>query len=162
MFGAIKQHLCYWAGTESKSWKLAARILIVQFAFPLVFLWLVCVAIVIGMLIKSGAAVGGAPSRFESKENPPINSTYTFDRSELFWFIQITDVHVSRRISDVFQRFSSFLTVNLPTVNPAFVVNTGDLVDAVSEDDPLFHSWSRAAIQLDQWQAYQELLRGYC
>lgn len=51
--------------------------------------------------------------------------------NNIFWFIQVTDLHISSfGVGDGLRNFAYFLSKTIPSINPLFVVVTGDLTDA--------------------------------
>lgn len=71
----------------------------------------------------------------------------------IFWFVQLSDIHISlyhdpNRISDL----KEFLNNDINTIDPAFVLVTGDLIDAKSDDDLSTHH------DPVEWQIYFSLL----
>lgn len=75
------------------------------------------------------------------------------DSDHLFWFLQISDLHISifgdrQRI----EQFREFATVTLDTIRPAVVLASGDLTDAKDSD----HLGSRQ--YRDEWQIYRDIL----
>ncbi|ORZ08947.1 Metallo-dependent phosphatase-like protein [Absidia repens] len=68
-------------------------------------------------------------------ENPLIDDTLLSDEpSNLFYFIQVSDLHISKFRSQT-ERFLHFVQSVLPVVRPSFVVVTGDLTDAKDVGD---------------------------
>ncbi|CAO3600628.1 unnamed protein product [Absidia cylindrospora] len=68
-------------------------------------------------------------------ENPLIDDTLlSDDPSNLFYFIQVSDLHISKFRSQT-ERFLHFVKSALPVVRPSFVVVTGDLTDAKDVGD---------------------------
>ena len=71
----------------------------------------------------------------------------------IFWFVQISDIHISlyhdrSRISDL----REFLMDDIYTIDPAFILVTGDLIDAKTEDDFSTHH------DPAEWHLYFSLL----
>ena len=85
-----------------------------------------------------------------------LNDTLLIPSNKLdniFWFVQISDIHISlyhdpNRISDL----RKFLKNDIDTIDPAFILVTGDLIDAKSEDDLSTHH------DPAEWQLYFSIL----
>lgn len=58
---------------------------------------------------------------------------YSADGSKTFWFLQISDTHVSTFLAaDYAARLKWVLSEGVSVVNPRFVINTGDLTDSTN------------------------------
>jgi predicted MPP superfamily phosphohydrolase len=58
---------------------------------------------------------------------------YSKDYNNLFWFVQVSDVHIGiendNKGKDIIN-FNWAMSNGLQNVNPSFIINTGDLTDA--------------------------------
>ncbi|KAF9935933.1 Transmembrane protein 62 [Modicella reniformis] len=70
----------------------------------------------------------------------------------IFYFIQVSDLHISSFRKASTANFYTFLSTALPLVEPAFVVVTGDLTDA--KDKHLVGSMQ----YMDEWVTYRDAL----
>jgi hypothetical protein len=147
-------------GTESTRPKTVLRACVVNYIVPMTLLWSVLLITLLAYIFSSGVAVLTQRRQLEVVEYPGWNDTsaYEFDRDELFWFIQITDTHLTSKIPRLYNRFEKWLSVNLPTINPKFVIHTGDIVDAMAEDEILSPICKSEQIPA-QWKRYNHLLR---
>ena len=82
---------------------------------------------------------------------PPIDGEDT----ELFWFLHVSDLHISKLNSDRLDHLRQFVREVVPVVDPGLVVATGDLTDAVA-DESVFRR--PTAQQESEWQQYRALL----
>ncbi|XP_052273988.1 LOW QUALITY PROTEIN: transmembrane protein 62-like [Dreissena polymorpha] len=73
---------------------------------------------------------------------------------QIFWFVQVTDIHISRYYG--FKRapdLQDFCDTHLTVIKPDFVLATGDLTDAKFKD-------LRGSKQfLDEWKTYQNIVQ---
>lgn len=80
----------------------------------------------------------------------------TWDQDQLFWFIQISDLHISKYVyPDIKDDLKEFFTTTLDTVKPKVVLASGDLTDAKDFDG--VNSFQ----QKDEWEVYKDLLVQY-
>ena len=80
----------------------------------------------------------------------------TWEQDQLFWFIQISDLHISKYVyPDIKDDLKEFFTTTLDTVKPKVVLASGDLTDAKDFDG--VNSFQ----QLDEWEVYKDLLVQY-
>ncbi|KAF9310747.1 Transmembrane protein 62 [Podila horticola] len=73
-------------------------------------------------------------------------------KDNIFYFVQVSDLHISTFRKASTANFYTFLSTALPLVDPAFVVVTGDLTDA--KDQQLVGSMQ----YLDEWVTYKNAL----
>lgn len=70
----------------------------------------------------------------------------------MFWFLQVTDIHVSERnYGNGYKNLEYFLKNTMPCINPLFVLATGDLTDARTG---IFGTGQRPW----EWEQYHQLL----
>ncbi|KAG0240745.1 Metallo-dependent phosphatase-like protein [Mortierella sp. GBAus27b] len=70
----------------------------------------------------------------------------------VFYFVQVSDLHISAFRKASTSNFYTFLSTALPLVEPAFVVVTGDLTDA--KDKQLVGSMQ----YMEEWSTYRDAL----
>ncbi|KAI8344405.1 Metallo-dependent phosphatase-like protein [Chlamydoabsidia padenii] len=73
------------------------------------------------------------------------------DPSKLFYFIQVSDLHISKFRSQT-ERFLHFVQSALPVIRPSFVVVTGDLTDAKDVQDIKTRQYE------EEWQLYHNAI----
>ncbi len=74
----------------------------------------------------------------------PVTSKNGFIDSEgnkVFWFIQITDTQFVWGNQDKIDMFSKFLNETKKIINPLFIINTGDIVDADIGRNQILEEW---------------------
>ena len=83
----------------------------------------------------------------------PENARYSADGSRLFWFMQISDTHVSTFFNNEYgTRFLRVLDEGVSVIDPWFVVNTGDLTDSTNGVQ------YGTGPHLDEWLEYRSYL----
>jgi hypothetical protein len=83
-----------------------------------------------------------------SKINPSNQGTIDYSEQELFWFIHITDTQFVWSANDNIANFNQLLNETFKEIDPLFIYNTGDLVDA-----------NHGAMQdVDEWKLYKDSL----
>ena len=96
-------------------------------------------------------------SNFNSKKDfihelsHPVTSQNGFIHSEgnkIFWFLQITDTQFVWANQDKIDMFSTFLNETNKIINPLFIINTGDIVDADNGREQ----------NIEEWQKYNKTL----
>lgn len=85
----------------------------------------------------------------------PAEPAYPGDDSHVFWFLVISDQHITARGSDGPERLEWLLTDCLGIVDPEIVFNMGDLTDA-SKGEPLVSI--HPGQQDEEWQLYRQIL----
>lgn len=60
----------------------------------------------------------------------PHSAYYSADDNNLFWFIQITDVHIGMKSDQDRQNLQWVVTEGKNVINPSFIVVSGDLTDS--------------------------------
>ncbi|KAG0210465.1 Transmembrane protein 62 [Mortierella sp. GBA30] len=73
-------------------------------------------------------------------------------KDNIFYFVQVSDLHISTFRKASTANFYTFLSTALPMVEPAFVVVTGDLTDA--KDKQLVGSMQ----YISEWKTYRDAL----
>ncbi|KAI1295983.1 Transmembrane protein 62 [Mortierella claussenii] len=73
-------------------------------------------------------------------------------KDNIFYFVQVSDLHISTFRKASTANFYTFLSTALPLIEPAFVVVTGDLTDA--KDKQLVGSMQ----YMDEWNTYRDAL----
>ncbi|KAF9967914.1 Transmembrane protein 62 [Actinomortierella ambigua] len=73
-------------------------------------------------------------------------------KDNIFYFVQVSDLHISTFRKASTANFYTFLSTALPHINPSFVVVTGDLTDA--KDKKLVGSTQ----YVEEWITYQDAL----
>jgi len=90
-----------------------------------------------------------------SHASDPGLARYTDDPSSVFWFIQITDLHIDNPIySGEEDKLRWALTEGVNIVNPMFVVATGDLTDSTSDTFPYYGSGPHP----EEWDKYRDIV----
>ncbi|MBN1944287.1 MAG: metallophosphoesterase [Bradymonadales bacterium] len=101
-------------------------------------------------LIASLLACMVSPAAYADQAEPE----YTLDGSRIFWFVQITDTHVDSILPQSEERITWALNEGIWVVDPAFVVNTGDLTDSTNGiiygTGPHEEEWIRYRIFLEE------------
>ena len=97
------------------------------------------------------------PSALPSKRtvvSPADDPLRITDKPEnVFFFVQVSDLHVSLFRRMYLEHFNHFLGITLPSIDPEFVLVTGDLTDAKDK-------WKISSSQLkEEWQMYHDALK---
>lgn len=81
--------------------------------------------------------------------------------SNLFWFVQVSDLHLSVHDPPRGAKLRRFVQTTLPMLNPAFVLVTGDVTDAKQAvAAPSFVGNDAPRGQVDaEWREYRDVLR---
>ncbi|CAL8074381.1 unnamed protein product [Calicophoron daubneyi] len=87
---------------------------------------------------------------YNTGQESPIGNVF----KAIFWFVQITDLHISdntapSRITDL----KNFCSVTLPLIRPELVLATGDLTNARSKDG------LSGGQRIEEWIAYRRIIR---
>lgn len=71
---------------------------------------------------------------------------------KVFWFLQVSDIHVSDRDPSKQEQLEEFIRTTVSTIDPVLVMATGDMTEA------LRHIWKGAPIgQIErEWRSYQQ------
>ncbi|MCU0584945.1 MAG: metallophosphoesterase [Desulfobacterales bacterium] len=62
----------------------------------------------------------------------PHSAFYSTDNDKIFWFIHASDIHVGARVSTDTANLQWLVTTAKSTINPSFIVVTGDLTDSTN------------------------------
>ncbi|KAJ5070232.1 transmembrane protein [Anaeramoeba ignava] len=87
---------------------------------------------------------------------PENSSTGSLDNTidRLFWFVQISDLHLNKFKENFGSQFERVCTNYIGSINPKFVILSGDITDARESDDyPV-----RNKQNIEEWEKYQEIL----
>ena len=85
----------------------------------------------------------------------PAEPAYPGDDSRVFWFLVMSDQHITARDSDGPERLEWLLTDCMDIVEPDIIFNMGDLTDA-SKGEPLVSV--HPGQQDEEWQLYRQIL----
>lgn len=79
----------------------------------------------------------------------------TNDEANLVWFLHLSDIHIDAAEAEhkSLKRLDYFCSHQVPSINPKFVLATGDLCDA------FFTKSSVSSQSEEEWKAYQGVLR---
>ncbi|KAF9114380.1 Transmembrane protein 62 [Mortierella sp. AM989] len=89
-----------------------------------------------------------SPSSSSVEDNVVIGDS----NDNIFYFVQVSDLHISTFRKASTANFYTFLSTAIPFIEPAFVVVTGDLTDA--KDKQLVGSMQ----YMDEWITYRDAL----
>ena len=86
----------------------------------------------------------------------PAQKEGKWNEQDLIWFIQITDLHISKYVyPDIEDDLREFFSTTLDTIKPKVVIASGDLTDAKDSDG--VDSFQ----QKTEWETYKNLLSEY-
>jgi len=88
----------------------------------------------------------------ETAGRPAPGGTY----ENLVYFLQVSDVHLSKFDASRGEHFSIFCNETVPVVNPALVIHTGDITDAVKF--PAGSTYYQNEQFLEEWEFYKNTL----
>lgn len=94
------------------------------------------------LALASPALAVAQPADFD-----PFLGCYTQQADDVTWLLHISDTHVGK--ANGAANLAETLVNVLPTINPSYTVNTGDLVDGLFEDECV---WSQVQAQWDHYQ----------
>ncbi|KAG0369168.1 Transmembrane protein 62 [Gamsiella multidivaricata] len=97
---------------------------------------------------KESSSSNDPQSTSSNQENIVIGDS----KDNIFYFVQVSDLHISMFRKASTANFYTFLSTALPLVEPSFVVVTGDLTDA--KDKHLVGSMQ----YMDEWNTYRDAL----
>lgn len=84
------------------------------------------------------------------------SATYSSDYNNIFWFLVISDTHIGDEI-EYENKFKWILNNAQNTINPDFIVNTGDLVNATKGGIPPWYGLD--VQQKDEWFSYYNIVK---
>ena len=84
----------------------------------------------------------------------PHSASYSSDNSNIFWFFIISDTHIGARGSPGNERLEWLMSEASHVINPAFIVNTGDLTDSTNWSDTGYPDGPHA----EEWIQYRDIL----
>lgn len=84
----------------------------------------------------------------------PHGATYCSDNDKLFWFLQISDIHMGTRGSQDSQNLQWIVNEAKNIINPTFIVASGDLTDST---DGNILGWPNGPYQAE-WDEYKSIL----
>lgn len=87
-----------------------------------VIILVTCLA-VLGVTAYTPATI--VSDRTRALDEPPMDNT----TDRLFWFSQVSDLHISIYYNYSLDNFRRYVTEVLPVVRPAFIITSGDLTD---------------------------------
>ncbi|KAM0683918.1 hypothetical protein MDAP_000655 [Mitosporidium daphniae] len=93
-----------------------------------------------------------APARHVDKAARPFQKSEPLSKDDVIWFLHVSDIHISKLSSRSSDHFLSFVDNILPTVNPSFVLATGDLTDGK------FKGTIKTGQVLEEWKFYYDTL----
>lgn len=96
------------------------------------------------------------PDMASLQRKPSEQVQGSWNEKELFWFIQISDLHISKYVYlDIKDDLKEFFSTTLDTIKPKVVIASGDLTDAKDSDG--VDSFQ----QKEEWDTYKNLLEDY-
>jgi len=85
--------------------------------------------------------------------NPHI-ATYCSDNDKLFWFLQISDIHIGTRGTQDSQNLQWIVNEAKNVIDPSFIVASGDLTDSTNGN---ILGWPNGPYQVE-WDEYKAIL----
>ncbi|MFO7962810.1 MAG: MopE-related protein [Desulfobacterales bacterium] len=82
---------------------------------------------------------------------------YSPDNDRIFWYIHVSDTHIGARGSQDSNNLKWLVTTAKDTVNPEFIVMSGDLTDSTNGN---WFEWPNGPYQ-QEWDEYKNLLSGH-
>ena len=86
----------------------------------------------------------------------PHSAFYSTDNDKIFWFIHASDIHVGARVSTDTANLQWLVTTAKSTINPSFIVVTGDLTDSTNGNLLGYPDGPYQA----EWDQYKNILAG--
>ncbi len=84
----------------------------------------------------------------------PHSATYSSDSGKIFWFVIISDTHIGASGLLGNERLEWLVSEARQAINPAFIVNTGDLTDSTNWSDTGYPNGPHA----EEWLEYRNIL----
>ncbi|MCD6485968.1 MAG: metallophosphoesterase [Syntrophobacterales bacterium] len=84
----------------------------------------------------------------------PHSAFYSTDNDRIFWFIHISDPHMGTSGSQDSDNLAWIVNEARDVINPAFIVNSGDLTDSTDGDNPMPYGGP----YIEEWEEYYGIL----
>ena len=91
-----------------------------------------------------------------SRASDPHSAYYSADNDKVFWFIQVSDVHIGTDGDLDSGNLQWLVTEGKNVINPSFIVVSGDLTDST---DGNWLGWPDGPYQ-SEWDEYKAILQG--
>ncbi len=91
-----------------------------------------------------------------SAAGDPHSAFYSTDNDKIFWFIHASDIHVGTSGTTDTANLQWLVTTAKNTINPSFIVVSGDLTDSTNGN---WLGFPNGPYQ-DEWDAYKNILAG--
>jgi hypothetical protein len=96
----------------------------------------------------SGTAISGTSSAVISGTSSGLGAL----SAGLFWFVQVSDVHISRRDRGIQDAFRRWCLETVPAIDPRFVMFTGDATESIGT------GWRQPAVTESEFWRYGEIV----
>ncbi|KAJ5079353.1 helicase related [Anaeramoeba ignava] len=101
---------------------------------------------------------------FQTRNSIKQSNKYKNDNYEItnatdgiFWFVQVTDTHLSKFKEEREQNFERLLGHFVEIINPKIVIHSGDITDGLSTDS----IGLKSSPQKQEWTDYQDILTSH-